>query len=107
MGAAPVHRAVPLVSHVFVVLHYRIENRGDHASVTGAATLEPVQDELRDRGIPDQLGSAQDLEVARDRRLRQIKHCLEIRHEERRGSQAVQNSKPSRLGNGEQEVGSG
>ena len=107
MGATPVYRAVPLVSHVFVVLHHGIENRRQHAPVNGAVALEPVQHELGDRGIPDQLGAAQDLEVARDRRLRQVKHDLEIGHEQRRRGQAVQYSKPGRLGDREQELGSG
>jgi hypothetical protein len=107
MGAAPVYRAVPLVSHVFVVLHHGIENRGQHAPVNGAITLEPVEDELRDRGIPDQLGAAQDLEVARDRGLRQVEHSLEIGHEQRRRGQAVEYSKPGRFSDREQELGSG
>ena len=84
MGAAPVHRAVPLVSHVFVVLHHSIENCGQHPPVNGAVALEPVENELRDRGIPDQLGAAQDLEVARNCGLRQVEHGLEIGHEQRR-----------------------
>ena len=107
MGAAPVYRAVPLVSHVFVVLHHGIENRGQHAPVNGAVTLEPVEDELRDGGIPDQLGPAQDLEVARDRGLWQVENGLKIGHEQWRGGQAVQYPKPGRLGDREQEVGSG
>jgi hypothetical protein len=107
MGAAPVYRAVALVSHVFVVLHHGIENGGHHAPMAGAVALEPVQDELRDRGIPDQLGAAQDLEVARDRGLGQIKNRLEIGDKQRRGGQAVQDPKPGRFGDREQEVGSG
>jgi hypothetical protein len=107
MGAAPVHCPVSLVAHVFVILHHGIENRGHHAPVTSAVSLEPVQDELRDRGIPDQLGAAQDLEVARDCGLRQVKDCLEIGHEQRRGGQAVQDPKSGRFGDREQELGSG
>jgi hypothetical protein len=107
MGAAPVHRAVPLVSQVFVVLHHGIENRGQHAPVTRAVALEPVEDELRDRGIPDELGAAQDLEVARDCGLWQVEHGLEIGHEQRRRGQAVQYAKPGRFGDREQEVSSG
>ena len=107
MGAAPVHRAVPLVSHVFVVLHHGIENRGQHAPMNGAVALEPVEDELCDWGVPDQLGAAQDLEVARDRRLRQVKHGLEVGHEQRRCGQAVEYPKPSWFGDREQELGSG
>ena len=105
MGAAPVHRAVPLGSHLPVVLHHRIENRGQHPPVR-AVPLQPVQHELGDRGVPDQLGAAQDLEVAGDRGLGQVEHCLEVGHEQRRRGQAVQDPKPGRLGDREQQLGS-
>ena len=107
MGAAPVYRPESLVSHVLVILHHGIENRGHHAPVARAVALEPVQDELRYRGIPDQLGTAQDLEVTRDRGLWQVKDCLEIGDEQRRGGQAVQDPKSGRFGDREQELRSG
>jgi hypothetical protein len=107
MGAAPVYRPESLVSHVLVILQHGIENRGHHAPVAGAVALDPVQDELRDRGIPDQLGAAQDLEVTRDRRLWQVQDGLEVGHEQRRGGQAVQDPKSGRFGDREQELGSG
>jgi hypothetical protein len=64
MGPASVHGSVPLGPHLPVVMHDGIEDRGQHAPMRTAVGSQPVQDELGDRGVTNQVSAAQDLKVS-------------------------------------------
>jgi hypothetical protein len=51
------------------------------------------------------MGPSQDLKVSRHRRLRQLEDGLKVGDEQWCRGQAVQDPKPSRLRNGEQQIG--
>jgi hypothetical protein len=64
MGAASVHGPAPFGSQLSIVAHHGIEDRGQHAPVPASIRAQPVQDELGDRGVADQVGTTQDLQVS-------------------------------------------
>jgi hypothetical protein len=55
---------VPLGAQIRVVMYDGVEDRGQHASMLAAVGAKPVQDELGDRGVTNQVGTTQDLKVA-------------------------------------------
>ena len=61
---APVRGPVPLGAHAGVVLNHRIENGRQQPAGNPRVAPKPIEHELRDRGIADQLGPAKHLEVA-------------------------------------------
>lgn len=65
---------------------------------------DPVENVLGHRGIPDQVGFPQDLQVTRDRGLGEIQHGLKIGDEEGGGRQTVEDPQARRLGEREQQV---
>ena len=104
MSTTTVRRPVPLGSHLTVVVNYRIENRGQHAPMLAASVAEPVEHELGDRSVPDQVGMTQDLKVPGHGWLGQLQHSLEVRDEERGGGKTVENPEPGGLRNRYQQV---
>ena len=105
MGAAAVRGAVPLGAHLPVVVNHGVEDGGEHSAMLAVLVSEAIEHELGDRCIPDQLGPTQDLKVAGDGGLGQLQHRLQVGDEEGRGSEAVEDPEPGRLGNRQQEVG--
>ena len=107
MGAAALGGAVALGPHAGVVLHHRVENGREQATMRADVAAEPVENELRHRGVPHQLGLAEHLEVARHGGLGQVQHGLEVGDEERGRRETVEDPEPGGLGDREQGVGGG
>jgi hypothetical protein len=104
MGAATIRSTVALGSHVTVVVNHGVENGRQHATMRAAIVTKPVQHELGDRSVPDQVGPAQDLKVPRYGGLRQLQNRLQVGDEEGRGGETVQDPEPGGLRNRHQEV---
>jgi 2',3'-cyclic-nucleotide 2'-phosphodiesterase (5'-nucleotidase family) len=104
---AAVCGAVALSPHPGIVMHYGVENGGEQPSLDAGIPPEPVEDELRDGGVANQLGAAQHLEVARHRGLGEVEDGLEIGDEERRRGQTIEDPQPGGLGDGEEQIRGG
>ena len=102
--AAAVRCAVPLGSHLAVVMHDRVQNGRQHPAMLAALVAQPIEHELGDRCVPDQLGPAQDLKVPGNGRLGQVQHCLKVGDEQRRGGEAVEDPEPGGLRDRQQQV---
>jgi hypothetical protein len=48
---------VPFRAQVSIVVNYGVEDRCQHSSVRAAVGAKPIEHELSDGGIPDQIGA--------------------------------------------------
>jgi hypothetical protein len=78
------HCPVALSSQLDVVAHC-IEYGREDSSRGARFPSETVEHELRDWGVPYEVGSSQNLQMSRNSRLGQVENGLEIRHEQRSG----------------------
>ena len=84
----------------------QLDERSWQAAVFGAGVApQTVEDELRHRRVPHQVGPAEHLEMPGNGGLGQVEDRLEVGDEQRRRREAVQDPEPGRLRDGEQDIG--
>jgi hypothetical protein len=105
MRSASIGGSVPFGLHRFIVAHGVEHGREDATSARLAP--QPVEHELRDGCVPDEVGPPEHLQVAGDCRLRQVENGLDVGHEKWRGRETVKNPQAGGLGDREQQIGRG
>ena len=88
-----------------LVLPERVQNGAQQPARRVRGTAHPIQDELRHRGVGDQLGAPEHLQMPGNSGLGQFQYELEVRDEEGRRGEAVENAEPGRLRDREEQVG--
>jgi hypothetical protein len=104
MRTAAVGGAIALGPHGVVVVNDGVEDGREQAALRTEIASQAVEDELGDGGVPHQVRPAKDLEMSGNGGLREVEHGLKVGDEQRRGRQAVENAKPRRLRDGDDQA---
>ncbi len=104
MRPASIGGTVSLIPHYFIMIH-RIQDRRQEPAPRIRPAPKPVQDELRDRCVTDNVSASEHLQVPGYRGLGELQDSLQVGDEQGSGRQAVENAQPGRLGHSEQERG--
>lgn len=78
---------------------------GTQQPFMAAGAKQPVQHELPDRSVPDDARVAENRQMAGDRRLGQLQDLLQIGNEQRSRGQTVDDTKPGRFRDHQQQSG--